>query len=664
MSERPKPDKTLIESIKHAITKVELDNVFIRRGDPELLAPLAEVIKRCVGEVRWERNPNRSTTSTIRKAISTKLPDKLSGRNPDAPWSSAEGALYGGKPEREIAMLLCGFGEYPEAGTKPPTYKDFRTAAVAYADVRGKDGRKLRSDDTSIKRMITVIWEDLTQALLDMAEQAERARDASATATLEAEYVVDRPKVREAFKTAIHHGNAAVTWVDGPLGSGKATAVKRVISRTGELTAVLSSTGEPVIWIDCATVTSPYGVMSISGRIAKILADNNMPVPGHEEALRRQLIDWMCSPSAPPYVIIDNHEAGTFPEIVQPHDFESHVIVVSYYPPPDSLEADRISVGRLEDGEAKKLVQHFIPEASDDDCLDLADALFWRPRLLAQACKGILSAGQTIADYLDSITTRRAFMRSINSAADDFDLEVSAHYKFLLDGLANKPRALRALDIIVNILEKTPVNTLKIFWSSMHGDYVWNVTDIRDPENYSHTCVRIEDVSPTDHREFDRAVRELQRVDLVGIVDGSITCDSLTRVFVIELRKKSVLGCGAGVLFTAYRAIRKKRLDWESVTANEVRNLFISAIRPLSRMTPSEVDGTAVLDLPENVGVTNKTVDIFMEMILRLDRARKQISDGRDDSQSKMSPMEISTRTPIYTDRAIARAMGVPREWL
>ncbi len=425
-------------------------------------ARLAEVVKNIVGENRWRRDPSTETIKVLRRAIAA-LPDKFSGRSPDKSQLTNADNAWKGLPEREFAELMYGFRdeEILRSRNVSPgdlgydtklTYRaDYRDEIIQRANQRGVNER-------SAKRTLTIIWQDLTQILLDMEAEAIRQAAAADSRTDKANYNVDRPELLQQLREALGWGEP-LTWVHGPPGSGKTKSVE----------AMLRILGENASWIDCSdreTMHDQIGAFLHSRKIVPV---------ANSGALRSQLIEHLASAAAPSHVVFDNYEnhgdgKSPFPELSESHQYSHHVVVISRYPASLSMHASRVHIENLTASEADELIQHYLPDSQSGDRKDLAAELYYRVLLLNQACKTISEYDEeTIQGYLQSIAAPDDRQQYVFDVADEVDRTISGHYQYLISRLQN-PRSLQLLDILAGLRPGVSLSTIQILWSEIFPD--------------------------------------------------------------------------------------------------------------------------------------------------------------------------------------------------
>ncbi|MGW4842761.1 hypothetical protein [Nocardia brasiliensis] len=492
------PDPALREGVT-AIADPSLRAAFRHPEDERgRFARLAEVIKNIVGEDRWQRDPNAETIRVLRRAI-TALPNSFSGRSPDTPQLSKDGkSAWRGLPEREYAEILYGFrdAEILQLRGLKPDDPDFRIKLRYGGDYRPEVFRRESEhgvNKRTAQRSLTVIWQDLTQVLLDMEARAlEAAAQHLELADSETKYSVSRPALHDSLDTALNSGRM-LTWVYGAIGSGKSSAVEKLLPK---------NSGD-AFWIDCAE-DALSDIMY--GQIQEMLEKYGICLGGDNRVLRRRLIQLLCSTESPNCVVIDNYRVDLFPELSSVHPFKANVVVLSRYPMPEGLNGDVVTVEDLTDAEAAALIQHFLPYATEEESANLQKSTFRRVLILNQACRIICeSDGKvTLAGYLEQIQNSSQLIRIIDSESDDFNRSLSAHFAFIRRQLEVRGYLSPVLRLILTCEPYPTVSLIEFLYSAITNDT-------------STPCEIDDEMNIAAHQEVRRALRIFTALGLMEI---------------------------------------------------------------------------------------------------------------------------------------------------
>ncbi|WP_433683362.1 hypothetical protein [Nocardia sp. CA-119907] len=462
------------------------------------------------------------------------MPEKMSGLNPERPMSTADDNQWKNAPERELANLLCGFGDpavYSKYGPEPLRYSThYLPAALDLADLKTKDGRRIEAGGTAVKRMLDIVWMDLAKILLKIAEELPGPGPEPVERVENQGFVVNRPEISRAIRNAIEYNERPLVWVFGPPGAGKTVAVNAALGRIDDF----------VVEIDCAANGNPFDDRTVHGHIRKALELFGEPSDGDPELVRHRFIQLLCRDGGPRYVKIENHEAGTFPEIAEDHRFQSHIIVLSRNRPPSHLaDEDSIHVGDLSRDESAIVIRQFIPEAADSECEQLAAATFHRILILVQACRTISSSRGRfcIADYLDQIAHPSDFIRLVESQSGDNRRGFVSHYQFMIEALPRlNSHALSFLDLLIDLHGVHEIGFLKILWSDMY------------PMVRKHKGISGSFAASNEVESAWKCLHRHALIEITKSADENVETDSyeisvhpLTRLCLLELRKPSLI---------------------------------------------------------------------------------------------------------------------------
>ncbi|MGV9679325.1 hypothetical protein ACWDSJ_28940 [Nocardia sp. NPDC003482] len=153
-------------------------NAFRQAGgadEKKIFPTIARLVKSRVGEKRWTSSPSSAVADVILEAI-TRAPELMTGRQPKTERHTTGNSEWKGMDERKFAEIIYGFRDDTvsrEIGTPigQLTYKsDYYRYVQQLSELK----------DSSVKRMLTVIREDIAYALLDMEADALDRRAAAA----------------------------------------------------------------------------------------------------------------------------------------------------------------------------------------------------------------------------------------------------------------------------------------------------------------------------------------------------------------------------------------------------------------------------------------------------------------------------------------------------
>lgn len=543
----------LYNNIKR-VANPRLDAAFKRAGDADeqgRYRRLADAIKAIVGEDRWRNDRTRAAAivGVFRQAIEHKdFPEFMNGRSPDSPEATDGDGTYKGLPEREFAYVMYGFRdkELAEAkGYKPghPEYGKPLTYQGVYKDwilKRAEESlNRINPATRTASRMLEIIWQDITLAILDLVAEAERQSVAISKAAADTKYSVPRPPLLDALRAAIEDDHRIV-WVHGEPGVGKSDAVRQVLSGNEGHT----------LWLDCFDEDreSPKFQRLYEG-IVRALVERKKEPGTTQVQLRDQLREIISSDIGPSYVVVDNYVREAFPELGIQAVYSSRLIIVSRYLPPDRLDVSTVRVKDLNDSEAQTLVYHFLPNAIDRDVDDLLKALFNRVLLLKQICLEIHNSDDlTIRAYLDALKKPGKLIRFADISTDKENQSIVDHYRFLLKRLESRPRGLlsiKYLDLLLILsgpnLYATP---FQLLWDVISADSIAHAAIVEDDiENGDK--IRFER-DPVFEKELSQAVGRLRSIGLgeTGTQDigenalHSYQIHPLTRTVLVKLRER------------------------------------------------------------------------------------------------------------------------------
>ncbi|WP_433598736.1 hypothetical protein ACQPXH_23955 [Nocardia sp. CA-135953] len=540
-----RPVKAASEKIKTLYDEIsgrDLVTVFLQNEDFVTFPNLMRVAKAVVGPERWHHEPTYQTRKVLRRAI-RRLPTEMSGRHPGRPQSTADNNFWKGKKERRAAEMLYGYRqeEIRAAHGYSPDDRDYKPRLTYTADYLPAALKILEldqeTDENRRKLPLRVLWQDLEKALLTLEKEAHRRREEAKRKKQVAEYAVIRPQLEGELDDAIAEGNGneRLTWVHGEPGTGKTTIVNRV----------LSNLSGQVVRIKCAAVNDIFQLRSMRNSLISALRSHGLSADGDDDTLRYRFVELLCGDDAPKYVVIENHEAGTFPEMGIVHPYQAQVIIESRFPPPEELErqANNVEVGKLTPEETRELVRHYAPSTDDCDCDELRTRLEGNATLIKQAAIAVADANRTIREYLEGIGIRGATYEK-----SDYFRE---HYVYIIEQLRSQnPVAFDIFFTVLVVREGIDLYSLKILKAEMSSpkqrpDEVMQLGRDAIPSDLADLIDRmghVESIGPVPdnlrpihvEQAVNKAIDDLQRRGLLKIESECIETSFLTRLLIAD----------------------------------------------------------------------------------------------------------------------------------
>ncbi|MFI0411814.1 hypothetical protein [Actinomadura sp. 3N508] len=373
---------------------------------------LARVIQKVMGADSWRASSNQALIDALRQAID-KLPEEMTGRGPESEPGTVGNSSWRGQPERHFAEILYGFrdGEIRQRFEKrglhvtQPTYDEHYHSTVL--ELAGFDPN---SDDSTAKRMLRVIREDLADELLKMEQKASRqplptSRSAKVGAWHE---YVPRPELQAQFREA-WDSEAKVIILVGLPGMGKTWLAR-------QLTASSAGESAPRILITSGKPHEP----DIQAALLAQQIEIRGPVISDPRA---HLALLLSHEDAPHLVVLDNLDSTDELRQLLPNTFRSRLVATSRRrgdTPPEDCEF--ISVGAMSDEEAAALIALRLPTLSEEDTRSLAEALGNYPLALTHACTLIAKRDLSVAQFTQDLRWDAAGITQRISTQHDADL--------------------------------------------------------------------------------------------------------------------------------------------------------------------------------------------------------------------------------------------------
>ncbi|BCK57870.1 hypothetical protein NWFMUON74_56420 [Nocardia wallacei] len=461
---RPQKPKSELERLAEDLKFVNpyVDRAFTVAGgvdERSKYRTLAAVIKEIVGEERWKSQSHPAFRDTLRQAIDEFVPEYFTGREAEDSLDIGRSNLWKGKQERLCAAILYGFNDsevlklqgISENTDKVLTFRnDYRPAVLQIA------GLEAVAESSEI-RMMRVIRDDIARALLKLRDEvvAARLRISSVQLVDDEKYLVSRPDLMSRLRTTIGLGSSRLVWIHGDPGVGKSILVR----------SLLQESGVDTVWVDCAI--DPTDSRKLHRQLVSVLQAHGVEISRNDDEVRLQFWELLKKRNIGSYVVIENHEADTLPELAMPAELSSMVIIVSRRPPPKHVPSNYIlKIPDLDEEECFDLIRHHLPNASDEDCAQLRDKLYSRAILLDQACRTMRALNKSISSYLSDIDKPGEFIKFIDGASDEFNRSVGAHYRYLLQQIIEIYPKAATIMAFGGYLHDTPIPFLFYIWES------------------------------------------------------------------------------------------------------------------------------------------------------------------------------------------------------
>ncbi|MBF6171294.1 ATP-binding protein [Nocardia blacklockiae] len=434
---------------------------------------VAQIVRRCVGDRRWEHSPSMSATSTIREAIA-RIPKVMTGRSPEKNRDAGGDSSWRGVDEHRIAEIIFGFRDpevieicgHPLSELQYDAH--YRPAVVQVAGLQN-------ASPSTKSRMIHVVRQDVAYALLDMAKASETLQNQAEQPSLSsASYLVTRPKVSAKLFELLHNLSPQLIWVYGEPGSGKSTAVRQAFQEASV----------NAIWIDCSE--DMFNPRRLHLQLVAVLRDHGVEISRNDDEVRMQFCELLHKEPIGKIFVIDNYEVRHFPEILSLRDMSSSILVIGRSLPPHHVEgAKPIEIGDLEDKEAHELVGHYLPGTSVEKREAISTALFGRALLIDQACRAAVGLNKSIEDYLQELRNPGELLRVIDGASEEVNRSIGNHYRSIFNSLEKAaPLSIRLLTLACLRYYGMPVQEIKREWDrTANGAYLFKAVSGFEPSS-------------------------------------------------------------------------------------------------------------------------------------------------------------------------------------
>lgn len=418
---------------------------------------LAAVIQDIVGPHEWQARPNLSLIDVMHRAI-TSLPEKMTRRTPGGiPEKTPVPPTCLDSPEQDIAATLYGFNDTYVASRigadrQHFTYSDYISAAKELAKLQ-------TNQDSTAKRMIRVVREDLADALLAMKPRVFEQRH-------QIHYLREGPKPiqRDAALNRVRkelHSPTIILCIWGEPGTGKTTLAEQAAQSLDDGPVTTLHAGDPDI---------------LRADIVDLLVSDGLePTNWTDEycrAMLRSLMDSEVPRTHSSVLILDNVEdEALIWQLVPEHP--TTYILVTMREKPLSPNLTALELGDFSEEQACRFIRSYLPDCHDHDIRSLARVLGYRPLALDHAVRFIRDSPAvsvrevietlaiSVTDGLNLVTDERARRRNLVRL-----------YEFILASVVQHDPASVVLDNFLALAGKSGMvnyNLLLFFMESEYG---------------------------------------------------------------------------------------------------------------------------------------------------------------------------------------------------
>jgi hypothetical protein len=336
---------------------------------------LARIVRNVAGGEAWLASPTAAFLDVLRAAIQ-RLPAQMSERQPEDPPGTVRTVPWKGAPERHMAEILYG---YRDSEVLPRLDTDNRPLPKEYDQDRRPAALKLagKTSETSAKRMLRVLRQDLAAILLELDQEAldrHRGQQVHPTSTdARKEFRLDngmpyihRVEYERQFAD-LHQAGSRVFVLNG--GLGRTTLGRYLAYQYADIAVADKPVSSPLQSMpDSVVLINAKDPDTLQADLIRTLYRHGINIPAHQVLIHEVFRDFLASDRAPGSVHMDGMRG--WPDIADliPRSPRCTIILTPKHAfrPPEGAGVIFVDHSMAED-DAKELIRSHLPEFSDDD---------------------------------------------------------------------------------------------------------------------------------------------------------------------------------------------------------------------------------------------------------------------------------------------------------